>query len=224
MRVRLTLNELHQFKWLVGGLLTLLSIWSLSGLDLVGSGLNFIMMSALFLALLKPGWVRAIPESFWSRVAVPLILVWVLIDFALGITSLVAPLMPMVLLLLAYRTLAPRNRREDLQLLLLCLFSIVVSGAITVSLLFAVQILLFTPIAMMFLLVICLLDRGTESADYQPSWEGFRLKRLIKRVWLATQMRAFALGGLLFTFVVALSTGFFILIPRFDLEIGRAHV
>ena len=49
MRVRLTLNELHQFKWLVGGLLTLLSLWSLSGLDLVGSGVNLIMMSALLL-------------------------------------------------------------------------------------------------------------------------------------------------------------------------------
>ncbi|MGK0464395.1 MAG: transglutaminase-like putative cysteine protease [Lentimonas sp.] len=123
----------------------------------------------------------------------------------------------MVVWLLAFRALAPRNRREDLQMLLLSLLSIVVSGAITVSLLFAVQILLFAPIAMVFLLIVCLLDRGAESANYRPSWEQFSLRKLMKRVWGAVEIRAFALGGLLFAFVVILSTGFFILIPRFDL-------
>lgn len=217
MQARLTFDELHQFKWLIGGLLTLLSIWALNGLDLIGVGLNSIMMMVIGLALLKPDWVHAIPEVFWSRFVVPLILILVLVDFGLGFTNLVAPLMRMVILLLVYRTLAPRNRREDLQLLLLSLFSIIVSGAITVSLLFAVQILLFAPVAMAFLLIVCLLDRGTESLNYRPSWEQFSLRRLIRRIWRAIEIRVLVLCGLLFVFVVILSTGFFVLIPRFDL-------
>ncbi len=217
MQAKLTSDELHQLKWLIGGMLTLLSLWALSGLDLIGFGLNPLMITVLCIALLRPGWVHAIPESFWSRVAVPVILVFVLIDFGLGFTSLVAPLMRMVILLLVYRTLAPRNRREDLQMLLLCLFGIIVSGALTVSLLFAIQILLFTPVAMIFLLIVCLLDQGAESANYQPSWKSFSLEQLIKRVFHVLQLRAFLVGGLLFVSVVAISAGFFILIPRFDL-------
>jgi len=217
MRGKLTFNELHQLKWLIGGVLTLLSLWALSGLDLIGFGLNSLIMLVIVIALLKPDWLHAIPSLFWSRFAVPLILALVLVDFTLGFTGLVAPLMRMVILLLVYRTLAPRNRREDLQMLLLCLFSIVVSGALTVSLLFAVQILLFTPVAMIFLLIVCLLDKGQTSADHQPDWEAFSLKRLIGNVLRVVQMRALILGGLLFAFVVMISTGFFILIPRFDL-------
>lgn len=217
MSARLTIDELHQFKWLIGCVLSLLSLWALSGLDLIGFGLNSLIMAVICLALMKPKWVHDIPEIFWGRFVVPLILVLVLLDFGLGFTGLVAPLMRMVILLLIYRTLAPRNRREDLQMLLLSLFSIVVSGAITVSLLFAVQILLFAPAAMIFLLIICLLDRGAESANYHPSWEQFSLRRLIWRIWRAVEIRAFALGGLLFAFVVIVSTGVFIMIPRFDL-------
>ena len=217
MPARLTFDELHQLKWLIGGLLTLLSIWALGGLDLISFGLNSIMMMVICFALLKPGWVHAIPELFWSRFIVPLILILALVDFGLGFTNLVSPLMRMVILLLVYRMLAPRNQREDLQLLLLSLFGIIVSGAITVSLLFAVQIFLFTPVAMAFLLIVCLLDRGTESANYRPGWEQFSLRRLIRRAWRAIEIRVLVLCGLLFVFVVTLSTGFFILIPRFDL-------
>ncbi len=217
MQARLTINELYQLKWLIGGILTLLSLWALSALDLIDSGFNAIVMVMIGVALLKPGWVHLIPEKTWNRVISPLILVLVLIDFGLGFTSLVAPLMRMVIMLLAYRTLAPRNQREDLQMLLLSLFSIVVSGAITVSLLFAVQMLLFVPLAMIFLLIICLLDRGSKSSSYNPIWDQFSSRRLIKRVRSAVKIRVFALGGLLFAIVVALSTGLFILMPRFDL-------
>ena len=217
MQAKLTINELHQIKWLTGGVLTLISLWALNGLDLLGLGLNFVLISAMGIALLKPKWVHSIPESFWGRFVAPLILILVLLDFAAGFTNLVSPLMRMVILLILYRTLAPRNQREDLQMLLLCLFSIIVSGAITVSLLFAVHILLFAPIAMVFLLIVCLLDGGPESINYPINWNQFSFKRLIQRVWHVLDFRAFLLCGLLFAFVVFVSTGVFILIPRFDL-------
>ena len=214
---RLTLEELHQLKWLFGAVLSLLSLWALSALDM-DSGFYLLLGSVtVCAALIAPRRVTTIPALAW-RLLGPAILLITLVDFALGLGNFFPPLMRMVILLLLYRTLAPRRRREDLQLVLLCLFSVVVSGALTVSLLFAVQILLFTPVAMALLFVICLLDRGAESAEYLPDWRQFRWMRLIRRVWQVLDLRVLALGALLFGFVVAASTGFFVLIPRFNLE------
>lgn len=216
-QARLTIEELHELKWLLGGILTLLSLWSLGSLELESGVHLFFGILALCVALVKPRWMAAIPPVVW-RFAGPCMLVVILIDFGVGFINFFPPLMRMVILLLVYRALAPRTRREDLQLVLLCLFSVVVSGALTVSLLFAVQILLFTPVAMALLFVICLLDRGVEEASYLPDWEQFNWRRLSRRVWRVLDIRVLALGALLFAFVVSASTGLFVLIPRFNLE------
>ncbi len=214
---RLTLEELHELKWILGAVLALLSLWALSALEL-DSGFYLLLGGASVCgALMMPRSVASIPPVVW-RLAGPAILVVTLVDFTLGLGNFFPPLMRMVILLLLYRALAPRTRREDLQLVLLCLFSVVVSGALTVSLLFAVQILWFTPVAMALLFVICLLDRGVDGADYVPDWRQFRWARFVRRVWRVLDLRVLALGTLLFAFVVAASTGFFVLIPRFNLE------
>lgn len=216
-RARLTTEELYQLKWLIGGILSLLSLWALSSLEL-DSGFYLFCSSFLVLSsLIWPKRLAALSPMVW-RVAGPIILVVTVVDFGLGLTNFFPPLMRMVLLLLVYRALAPRARREDLQLILLCLFSVVVSGALSVSLLFAAQILIFTPVAMALLFVICLLDRGPETAKAQSSWDYFSWSRLIRRVWSVVDLRVLALGTLLFAFVVSAATGFFVLIPRFNLE------
>ena len=216
-QARLSIEELHELKWLLGGILTLLSLWALGSLNL-NSGIHLTFgIVAVFAALIRPQAVAAIPPVFW-RFAGPAMLVVVLVDFGFGFINFFPPLMRMVILLLAYRALAPRTRREDLQLVLLCLFSVVVSGALTVSLLFAVQILLFTPIAMALLLVICLLDRGASGARYLPGWKQFSWRRLISRVWWVVDIRVLVWVALLFAFVVSASTALFVLIPRFNLE------
>jgi hypothetical protein len=58
------------------------------------------------------------------------------------------------LLLLLYRGMSHRARRDDLQIVVLGLFLIVVAGVLTVSLLFAAQILVFTACALGLLLVV----------------------------------------------------------------------
>ena len=205
-QVRLTLEELHQLKWLGGGILSLLSLWALCSLEL-DSGLHLgLGILAVCVALVRPQWNAALPDVFW-RLAGPVILLITLVDFAFNFTNFFPPLMRMVILLLLYRSLAPRTRREDLQLVLLCLFSVVVSGALTVSLLFAVQILLFTPVAMALLFVICILDRGSTRA-VQPDWKQFSWGRLMRRVWRVLDLRLLGVGALLFAFVVVASTAF----------------
>lgn len=214
---KLTTEELHEVKHLMGGGLTLLSFWSLLSLD-VGSGwLIAAAMLAILFALVRPRWVIRVPPFTW-RVAAPLLLLVVGADFLLHLPDFIPSLVRMIVLILLFRNFAPRRQREDLQLILLCLFCLVMSGVMTVSLLFAFQILLFTPLAMALLFVINLLDRGKQTEDHDLTWMHFNWVRLVRRVWSVLDWRVLGVGTAMFGFVVFVSTLLFILTPRFDLD------
>ena len=214
---RLSTEELYELKWLMGGVLCLLSLWSLTALDFSG-GLVVVVAAAMVLAsLIKPKLILRIPDSTW-RIAAPVLLVFVGIDFALNLPNFLPPLIRMVMFLLLFRALAQRQQREDLQLVLLCLFCLVISGALTVSLLFALQILLFAPLAMALLFVVCVLDRGPNTAHFQPSWDNFRWWQLMRRVWAVLDVRVLILGALMFGAMVTVSSLLFVLMPRFNLH------
>lgn len=216
-QVRLTLEELHEIKWLMGGILTLLAFWSLASLE-DQSGLFLFAATLLVLApLVKPRLVGYVPAKSWLFVG-PMILLFIVADFILNIPNFIPPLVRLIIALLVYRSWAPRRRREDLQVILLSLFCLVISGVLTLSLLFAVQILLFAPIAMALLLVVCLLDRGDENAEYLASWENFSWKRLLKRAWTVTNFKVLGYGAVFFISTVSVSTLLFILTPRFNLD------
>ena len=216
-QVRLSSEELHQIKQLMGALLALLSFWSLASLDTGSQLLLFLGGVTAVVSFLLPQRVARIPSVTW-RWAGPLILFIIGADFILHIPEFIPPLVRMVLLLIMYRMLAPRNRREDLQVILLCLFCVVISGVMTVSLLFAFQILMFTPLAMALLFIICLLDRGKESEVHLIDWSGFTWSRMLRRVWEVLDLRTLSLCGVMFSIVVAISSLLFILTPRFNLD------
>jgi hypothetical protein len=214
-QVRLSTEELHELKHFMGALLALLSLWSLTSLELGGSVIVLLGALVAIIAFCFPRWVARIPEETW-RWAGPVLLLVIVADFVLHLPEFIAPLVRMVVLLIIYRLLAPRNQREDLQVILLCLFCVVISGVLTVSLLFALQILLFTPLAMALLFVICLLDRGKDASPHSYDWTRFKWSRLLGRVWQVIDVRVMVLCGLMFALVVAVSTMLFILTPRFD--------
>lgn len=215
--VRLTIEELYQVKHLMGGVLTLLSYWALLSLDMNSAALVAVAVLAVGYSLIRPAAVSRIPSVTW-RVVTPLLVFFVGADILLHLPEFIPSLVRMVALLLLYRNLAPRRQREDLQLILLCLFCLIMSGVMTVSLLFALQILLFTPMAMALLFVICLLDRGKETQLYEITWQHFSWHRLIRRVVRVLDWRVLALGSVMFGFVVFVSTLLFILTPRFNLD------
>jgi len=214
---RLTTDELQQVKHLMGAVLTLLAFWSLLSLDVQSGWLIVPAMLALVLALLRPRAVSRIPAATW-RIAGPLLLVIIGLDLALHVPDFIPSLVRMMVWILLYRNFAPRRQREDLQLILLCLFCLVLSGVMTVSLLFACQILLFTPLTMALLFVINLLDCGQPAEESQPGWSHFKWRHLLRRVYQVLDWRVLVLGTLLFGFVVLASTLLFILTPRFDLN------
>jgi protein-glutamine gamma-glutamyltransferase len=216
-QVNLRLDELLQLKHLTGTLLSLLSFWALASLEMQSAGLLFLASALCFAVFIKPTLLGRIPRAVWRYVGPALLLV-VVADFLLSLPDLVPPLVRMMVWLLLYRNLAPRRQREDMQLILLCLFSVILSGVLTVSLLFALQILLFTPLAMAQLLLVCLLDRGGATQKAMPDWTGFRWRPLLRKLRAVLDLRVIFFGTLLFGFVVLVSSLLFILTPRFDLD------
>lgn len=216
-QVNLSLEELLQLKHLNGTLLSLLAFWALASLDMQAGALLVLAVGLCLAALAKPHWLSRVPSRVW-RYAGPLLLVFVAVDLMTSLSDLIPPLVRMITWLLLYRNLAPRRQREDMQLILLCLFSVVLSGALTVSLLFAFQILLFTPLAMAQLLLVCILDRGEDSQKASAEWDGFRWWPLLCRLRRVLDWRVLSLGALLFGFVVLVSTLLFILTPRVNLN------
>ncbi len=216
-QAKLTREELHELKWLLGNVLALLAFWALSLLDFSGGLMLLLGAGLVCCSILCPVWFSRVFSSV-SKWLVPLILLFVIADFALNLPNFLPPLARMVSLLLLYRALTPRRRREDLQLLLLSLFCLVISGALTISLLFALQILIFAPLAMALLFVICILDRGEESRAYTIDWQNVSWRRLFIRVAGALNLRLVLLGSLMFAGMVLVSSILFVLMPRFNFE------
>jgi len=216
-QAKLTTEELHEVKYLMGGALTLLSLWALASLDIDSGILLLASAVAVVFSLVRPVWVSRIPPKVW-RFTGPFLVFIIGADFILSMPEFIPSLARMVVWLMLLRNFSPRRVREDLQLILLCLFCLVLSGVMTVSLLFAFQILLFTPMAMALLFVICLIDRGKHTVEQSVNWELFNWLRLVKRVWRVLDLRVLSLGALMFGFVVSVSSLLFTLMPRFNID------
>ncbi|MGA2051782.1 MAG: transglutaminaseTgpA domain-containing protein [Opitutales bacterium] len=216
-RARLNAEDLHQLRWLLGLGLTLLAYWTLLSLD-TGSGLWLgAMVGVVLVCGLFPWLPGRLPGWFW-RAAVPVVVVVVVGDFVWSRADVLPALVRSVALLTLYRCVQYRRRREDLQLLLLCLFMTVLSGVLTLSLMFAVQILLFAVLAMALLFVITLQQESARRMLTGADWEHFRWRVFLGRVRQGLDVRMCVLAGLLFLAMVATSTVIFVAMPRFSFE------
>lgn len=225
-RPQLSLVELRQLRWFLGGLLGLLSAWTVFYME-VDALLALVFITATVpLFTFFPRLSRALPPVF-HLLAFPVIVV----VFALDIWSTREPLPAMIrldLMLLCYRCLATRGRREDLQLILLALFLVVVTGVFTVSIAFVAQILLFTAAALGLLFAVTLSDahsegggndaKGSAASTLDAGWEQVNWSELAGRLRQAADLRVVALGGALFAGVVGLSAVLFLALPRFEIS------
>src|SRR5580658_6279525 len=149
---RLSLEELHLLRWLLGGVLMLLSIATVFYLDIDSDAMAAVAAAGVLFALARPASPARVPVLA-HRLAFPAILA-----FFAGDLWYTGELLPAIvrldLLLLLYRGFSHRARRDDLQIVVLGLFLIVVAGVLTVSLVFAAQILLFTACALGLMMVV----------------------------------------------------------------------
>lgn len=215
---RLSYGELCQLKWLLGGLLALVSLWTLFGLEQKGGLILWLAAISLVMIIGIPHLPGLISEKAW-KFATPALIAIIVSDFTFSRPDFIGPLIRMILLLLLVRALQYRRKREDLQLILLCLFTMIISGVLTLSLGFAVQLIIFAPVAMVLLLIINLAEaRDPEVALPDGLWKGFSWLHLLRRVIAVLDLRLVGLSGLMFLGVAAISTVLFVVMPRISLD------
>ncbi len=222
-RPQLDSLTLHQVRWLLGGLLALLAAWTVFYMDVEATGLLALTTILVPVVTWRPVLASKLP-SWAHMLAFPVIVLLFAADFY----QTREPLPVMIrlgLLLLLYRGVTLRTRREDMQLILLCLFLVVVAGVLTVSMVFVLQILLFTGCALALMLAITLSTAAAEEnpgdakakADGRPAWVKVDWGVTLGRLRAVIDWRVLALGSVLFSGVVALSALLFLMIPRFEL-------
>jgi len=225
-RPQLNLDELRRFKWLLGGGLALLSLWTVFFLDVEALGLVAVASAVVVAALVWPALPARVPVWVW-RLSVPAIIAALAVDFYFSPDTLPV-LIRLAILLVLYRAVAYRRKREDLQLLVLGLFLIVVAGVLTVSLGFAFLLLLFTACALGFLFVVTLIDMvdtgprvmRPEEMREVPAWARGGWGRLLGRLRQVADWRLLGFAAALFAGVVVISGLLFLLIPRFEMASG----
>ena len=223
---QLNLDELRRLKWLLGGALALVSLWTVFFLDVEALGLVGVAGGVILATLLWPQLPARVPPLVW-RLAVPAIIATLALDLYFSPDTLPA-LIRLAILLVLYRAASYRRKREDLQLIVLGLFLIVVAGVLTVSLGFAFLLLLFTACALGFLFVVTLIDmtENTKLAltyqemSHHPAWARSSWGHFFRRLGSMTDWRLLGFVGGLFTLVIGCSALLFVVIPRFEIATG----
>lgn len=222
-RPQLTAEELQQLRWLLGNGLTLLGVGTVFYMDVEAWTLMVLTAAAAIAVLVRPTLPARVP-GLVHTLAFPAILAFCAGD--LWLRGEVLPAMVRLdMLLLLYRTITYRQRRDDLQVIVLGLFLIVIAGVLTVSLTFALQILFYTGCALAFLLVITLSESpgvknvAPERGAPPPAWAVHAdWGQLFRRIRVVTNWRVIGFGTALFVGVVAVSALLFLAIPRFQFE------
>ena len=217
-RGRLSFTELHQLKWVLGELMALISLWTLIFVDVRSGPLLAVTAGAILTILCVPSLPGRMASWVWMAIT-PALIVVITSDFLLSRPDIIPPLVRMIVLLVLVRCLQYRRKREDLQLVLLCLFMVVIAGVLTLSINFGFQLLMFTPVAMAYLFIVNLIDSSDGGGELpERLWENFRWGHFLGRVWHVQDFRLLALAVMLFVGVVGVSLLIFIFMPRFRLE------
>jgi protein-glutamine gamma-glutamyltransferase len=229
-RPQLNVDELRQLRWLLGGLLVLISVSTVGYMEIDAWLLAALTTLAVLAALVWPVLPARVPSAA-HRFAFPLIVAFFAWDFYSS-AQLLPSMIRLDFLLLLYRGVSYRKKRDDLQIIVLGLFLVMVAGVLSVSLEFALHILVFTAGTLAFLFVITLTEAaeagvasagtagGTPANRALPGWTAVHWGHLARRVRDVADWRLLALGGALFVGVMAVSALLFIAIPRFQIDSG----
>lgn len=219
MSEKLRLSELAGVRWYIGQVLALVAF---AGCYTIDIGATLLVTVALVLTLavcLKPSFMGMLPSAVGKGVPY-LLLMAILADFLLSGGDVLPPLYRMIVLLTLYRCLQARSQREDLQLLLLTLFLILITGVLSLEISFGLQMLLYAPFAMGLLFAVNLSDSvepgsGLKKGLHEPT--GWRLAQTWSRVRSRIDRRILYAGAFLYLFTTAMALLLFVLLPRFDI-------
>jgi transglutaminase-like putative cysteine protease len=215
---RLEQRELGAVRWFIGQFLVLVSLLGSYSLELGADRLVTAALGLVFLSCWIPRRIEAVPAWIWRYSPVPLLVV-IVADFILSGGDFFPPLFRTVVLLTLYRALQVRTLREDLQLLLLALFLLMVTGVLSQEITFGIQLLVFAPLAMGLLFVVNLAHRegAAEEQDEMLIFAAFSWVSLHRRIRERFDKRTLMAGVLLFFATTGMTLLFFLFLPRFDI-------
>ncbi|MEX0322482.1 MAG: transglutaminaseTgpA domain-containing protein [Puniceicoccaceae bacterium] len=216
---KLDFRELGAIRWLLGQLLVLISLVGAYSLDLGSDNRITTSIVIVLLTCLFPKLVERIPQWFW-KVAPVFLLFAIVADFFLSAGDILEPLFRTVLILILYRALQIRTPREDLQVLLLTLFLLILSGVLSQEITFGLQLFLFAPIAMGLLFAVNLSHREAgmaELSDERGIFAEIGWAHVLKRAQERLDSHTLFAGLILFILTTGMTLVFFILLPRFDI-------
>ncbi len=214
---RLNRGDVTQIAWLLGNFLAMLSLTSVVLIEGIG---NWIPLFSLLIAttvFVFPKIPGAIPDWF-SKFTNVLLVIFLILDFISS--EFVQALINLNVLLILVRSLSYRSTREDMQLIVLCMFVIVMMGVLSVSIFFAINIVVFSCCAMALLFIINLRDTGMSIAPNMQSFNGFSWVVFFGLIYRKLDLRHLAFGGLLIALLISIAGGIFVAFPRFGM--GKA--
>jgi hypothetical protein len=220
--VRLRADEFRLLRWGLGAALSVLGAATVLYMEIEAPVLMTLAFAAALATTLFPALPARVPRLV-HPLAFPVIVMLFAADLWRG-GELLPAVVRLGLLLLIYRNLSYRKRRDDLQVILLGLFLIIVAGVLTVSLTFAAHLLVYAAVALALLLVITLGEAAEAAAPSEPVGETPAWARsadwgaLRRRLSAVADWRAVGLGAALFAGLVGLSALLFLAIPRFQFE------
>lgn len=209
--------QLIRLKWFCGQILALLSLWTISALDLARGP---VWAGVLLLTLVVTVWPHLpgrVPLAVRRWLAPVLILVF-LGDLILSGRDIIPPMVRLLLILLAIRILTVRRNREDLQLILLAMFLSVVSGVFTLSMLFAFQACLFAMVSIGLLFLVNLLESTGQDGEGGADWERFSWSAFLGDLRRSLSMRMLRSLVVLLVLLMVTTGVLFVSIPRVYLD------
>lgn len=218
---RLTAGEFRLLRWGLGALLSVLGAATVLYMEVEAPVLMALVFAAALATGLRPDLPARVPRVVHT-LAFPVITLFFAADLWWR-GELLPAVVRLGLLLLFYRNLGYRKRRDDLQVILLGLFLVIVAGVLTVSLTFAAHLLVYAAAALVLLLVITLGEAAESAVPVEvgevPAWaRAADWRGLRRRLRAVTDWRSVGLGAALFAALVGLSALLFLAIPRFQFE------
>ncbi|MGF1531819.1 MAG: transglutaminaseTgpA domain-containing protein [Puniceicoccaceae bacterium] len=206
--------DLGRMRWIVGNVLAITSLFAIQILEILDPLIWIGIMAVAVGVTLKPRLILALPASF-SKVAAPFLLIVSGLDFVTSGRDFLPPLVRLISLLTVLRVAQVRSQREDLQLALLCLFLVVVAGVFTLSLQFAVQLIILAPLSIGFLFVSNLMAAEEEDSNFDCRWPDFRWHLFLIKLWRYFDLRVLGYGVVLMAMLLGMSVLIFVTMPRY---------
>lgn len=212
------IHHIRALRWYLGLLHTMAAMLSVFFLGLDGEFFFTLAWLALGIVFLKPAWTIVFAKVV-TYLGVPLIIVFSVWNFIHFSGDVLPPLVRLIVMLAVYRSWQMRSLREDLQLAILSLFLVVITGVLYQEVGFALQLVIYTPLLLATLWVINRCE-WLEEASAAEVWKAFRWKEFIARLWQGINGKVIVMGGGIYLGTVAMASLLFVTLPRF--EFGQA--